>query len=345
MDERMKLMVWFLAVMVVFLFGPVVRAELVGLWKMDEGSGMFAFDQSGNNNNATLHNMEQYRAEWVPGKWGTAICDTGTGFSKPLAIPDSDSLDITGAMTVECWISFDVNTIQYGDIFGKWDPFVWPEARSYTFGVAADGTAAMRLRSDSEGRNIKVFGTTPIPTTGWHHIAFTFDPADTEGQNLHFYLDGAEDSLTDASDTQYYGTIQVTAQKVDIFWGNMEGRLSASLDELCLWNEALPVEELGYYSERTPVPPSTRPLEMGWNLIGSGEKGRVAWSGCQIYKDGLLYSLNDAEDSGWIQSTFYYYDGEKYGLIPGDSNDMVWENGYWIYSTQANLELVIPESQ
>jgi hypothetical protein len=49
------------------LTGPA-RAELVGWWKLDEGSGNIAYDSSGNGNDGTLEGTPQ----WAEGKLGGA---------------------------------------------------------------------------------------------------------------------------------------------------------------------------------------------------------------------------------------------------------------------------------
>ncbi len=63
-------------------------AELVGWWKLDEGSGTTAFDSSGNGNDGTL----QGAPAWVDdGKFGKAVKFNGS--SDYLTAHDSENLD------------------------------------------------------------------------------------------------------------------------------------------------------------------------------------------------------------------------------------------------------------
>ncbi len=57
------------------LIGGLARADLVGHWKLDEGSGDVAHDSSGNGNDGNLVGNPQ----WVAGKIGGALEFDGTG--------------------------------------------------------------------------------------------------------------------------------------------------------------------------------------------------------------------------------------------------------------------------
>lgn len=52
----------------------VAKADLVGHWTFDEGSGTVAFDASGNGNDGTVSDS----AEWVEGKIDGALYFNGT---------------------------------------------------------------------------------------------------------------------------------------------------------------------------------------------------------------------------------------------------------------------------
>jgi len=63
-------------------------AELVGWWKLDEGSGTTAYDSSGNGNDASFKGAPA----WVEdGKFGKALKFNGS--SDYLTAHDSESLD------------------------------------------------------------------------------------------------------------------------------------------------------------------------------------------------------------------------------------------------------------
>ena len=65
-------------------------AELVGWWKLDDGSGTIAFDSSGNGNDGTLEGNPQ----WVEGQLGGAWEGSGTDGLDTLSLfrsPDQDA--------------------------------------------------------------------------------------------------------------------------------------------------------------------------------------------------------------------------------------------------------------
>ena len=87
------------------------RAQgLVAAYGFDEGTGTTVADVSGNGNDGTLLNTV-----WTAGgKFGSALVFNGT--SARIAIPDSNSLDLASAMTIEAWV--------YPTAVAAWERFV-----------------------------------------------------------------------------------------------------------------------------------------------------------------------------------------------------------------------------
>jgi hypothetical protein len=69
----------FLLISLVFVLSlvltSVTRADLVGWWRLDEGTGTTAYDSSGNGNDGTILGNPQ----WVAGKVGGALDFDGNG--------------------------------------------------------------------------------------------------------------------------------------------------------------------------------------------------------------------------------------------------------------------------
>ena len=88
------------SLLILFSLVSVVIASdegLVGYWKFDEGEGNIAVDSNSYKNNGKI-----VEAVYVEGKDGHALKFDGTkGY---VEIPDSDSLNITGAITLEMWV-------------------------------------------------------------------------------------------------------------------------------------------------------------------------------------------------------------------------------------------------
>ena len=68
MSKKLIYLVSFVFVLGVALTGTA-RAELVGWWRFDEGSGSVALDSSGNGNDGVIEGD----AQWVAGQHGGAL--------------------------------------------------------------------------------------------------------------------------------------------------------------------------------------------------------------------------------------------------------------------------------
>jgi hypothetical protein len=73
------------------------RADLVGWWRFDEGSGTVAYDSSGNDHDGTIYGSPS----WVSGVGGSALEFDGTddyvGTGESL-------LDNMSEFTLACWV-------------------------------------------------------------------------------------------------------------------------------------------------------------------------------------------------------------------------------------------------
>ena len=69
----------------------------VAIWLFDEGEGLDAKDSTRHENHGELKS----RAEWVGGKFGTAL--EFDGKKDYVNVPDSPSLNITEAITIVMW--------------------------------------------------------------------------------------------------------------------------------------------------------------------------------------------------------------------------------------------------
>jgi hypothetical protein len=85
-----------------------VSADLVGHWKLDEGSGSTATDSSGNGNDGAIVDNPVWDIDWITGPSGGAIECYGVGAANGngdyVEIDHSPSLDITGPTSIALWI-------------------------------------------------------------------------------------------------------------------------------------------------------------------------------------------------------------------------------------------------
>ncbi|MGC9046550.1 MAG: LamG-like jellyroll fold domain-containing protein, partial [Minisyncoccia bacterium] len=147
---------------------------LVGYWSFDEGTGTIAYDSSGNSNNGTLINGPT----WTTGKVGGAL--SFDGVDDYVEVPDSDSISITGDMTIVAWIKV-TDFANYNGIAGKTSgglPAPYDFYLNQTTGIPA-------FYRGNGSANAYVTGTTAPQTGVWQHIAVTM-----QGTNVKHYLNG-----------------------------------------------------------------------------------------------------------------------------------------------------------
>ena len=82
----------------------------------------------------------------------------------------------------------------------------------------------------------------------------------------------------------------------------------------------------------------------GWNAIGIGSKDDMPYSGMYIVSGSTRKTMAEAEAAGWIDGTLYYFDdgaAKAYKAVPGDADILSWEHGYWLWTKQDNLNLIL----
>ena len=150
---------------------------LAGLWHFDDGTSPTA-DSSGNKNNGTIHG-----ASWVGsdgGQWDGQNVQFSTGNSLRFAgndyveVPDSTSLDITDAITLEAWI----NTTAYNDydriIAKPWESNTDPW-NVYALFFDNEATPHILMQVTVNNIGYYVASTSTILQNQWVHIAGTYN--------------------------------------------------------------------------------------------------------------------------------------------------------------------------
>ncbi|MGB9848140.1 MAG: LamG-like jellyroll fold domain-containing protein [Minisyncoccia bacterium] len=108
-------------------------------WSFDEGNGNIAYDRSGNENNGTLYNGPT----WVDGKVGKAL--SFDGIDDYVYIPDSNSLKITGPLTIS-FLAYPTNISK-----GRQNPF--GKAYGGEYDLTMETTTALSFYQGSAGNN------------------------------------------------------------------------------------------------------------------------------------------------------------------------------------------------
>jgi len=164
------------------------RADLVGHWTLDEGTGTVAHDSSGNGNDGTFVN----EPTWIPGANGGALEFHGLGApgggGDYIDCGNDASLDITGPTSMALWIRPDAD-----DPEGQGTETA-PMAKAMS-GMSPSWSYQVRYGwGSSQPYMAFTFNTSPrawayvgqnLERNEWCHIACTFD-----GTTLTTYLNG-----------------------------------------------------------------------------------------------------------------------------------------------------------
>lgn len=150
------------------------KSDLVGYWKLDEGSGGTAHDSSGNVHHGTL-----YYTSWeTADHWRALRFD---GMNSRIVIPDNIALRLTGDITICAWIHKNGpnNDRRWDAILAK-SPGVW-DFELLTSMAESDQPAFYSPQCEPN----EVYGGIPVASREWHHVAVT-----RRAERVSFFLDG-----------------------------------------------------------------------------------------------------------------------------------------------------------
>ena len=180
------------------VFAGVARGadpDLVGYWKFDETSGITAQDAAGNGNDGTLSGDPQ----WAAGKLGGALEFDGDG--DYVDCGDDPILNITGQITVACWIRVSQFTVGWQAIFTMGDDSWRLQRQTTTDNLCWACTGVTGTPGDWW-----LHGDVNVNDGEWHHAAGVYD-----GSKYYLYVDGDLDASKDAS-----GTMSISSYPVFI---------------------------------------------------------------------------------------------------------------------------------
>ncbi|MFZ2147931.1 MAG: LamG-like jellyroll fold domain-containing protein [Sedimentisphaerales bacterium] len=250
-----------LLVSVVLILGLTgsTSAELIGRWKLDEGSGTTAADSVGNND-GTLYGDTS---------WAEGILDGALSFDG-----DGDYVDCgndpifnpSGSFSITLWAYIN----DWGDPWGRsmigkggdQDRGGWSVRRFSDDTIDFCG-AGLTGDGSGEGENHNMNGTTAPPLNEWFHIACVYDV----NNMAYIYINGEVDKerattgavvATDAS--MYLGTRGNTAGTAPDDWD--ASFFDGMLDDVRFYDHALEETELGPIMEgkvELPGPLAARP--------------------------------------------------------------------------------------
>ncbi|MEU2612407.1 LamG-like jellyroll fold domain-containing protein [Micromonospora sp. NPDC007271] len=203
----------------------VKRDAPVGYWRLDDAAGQPVADASGNGNNGA------YRGRVGRSQPGAIAdsADTAVRLDDGYAeIPDSASLSITGAYTLEAWVKDAAGGPQ--GIVEKYDGGdCLPSRNGYALRLV-NGNKLQALTIADQAQ-LGVTSSRSVEQLRWHHVAAAYD-----GTTLRTYLDGQlqTSTLMAKAPTNGVGSLKLGARGDDA-----ADRFVGGLDEVAIYNKAL----------------------------------------------------------------------------------------------------------
>jgi len=249
---------------------------LVGWWRFDEGSGTVAGDSSGNGNNGTI-----YGATWATGRYGQAL--SFDGVSNYAGVPDSSSLRVTGAITLEAWVK--TNSVNKQAVITKSGGYL------LYVGAGGDGKVYSYLYgTTSSWKN----GVKYIADNNWHHIALTYDPS-AGANNFKLYVDGVLDAQYTVTGNINPATNRVgIGDRPDVGFRDF---FNDAIDEARIYNRALSAAEIQADFQKSPdfsskllakVPKGTTQVITTLSWQGVGSINATIISPSQTYTEDMI---------------------------------------------------------
>ena len=281
---------------------PPPALGLVAAYSFDETSGSGTTDASCLGNLGTLSGA----ARTASGRYGRAL--TFDGANDQVAVPDSASLDLTAAMTLEAWVRPSATSAGWRTVVLKEQP------GDLVYGLYAAGTG---FRPSGHvfvaGNDTRVAGPTVLPANTWSHLATTYD-----GSSLRLYVNGdlAETLAVAGPMAISSGLLRIGGNTVWDEW--FEG----SIDEVRVYDRALTGAQIRA-DMADPVgaaAPDTAPPTVPGNLRTTGATATsvtLAWdpstddvgvTSYGVYRNGALTASpagTSATVSGLVCGTSY----------------------------------------
>jgi glucose/arabinose dehydrogenase/PKD repeat protein len=264
-----------------------VPPELKAAYGLEEGNGATSVDFSGNSNTLTLNGS----GWWPAGRYGNGLSFDGSTYA---SAADKNSLDLTGAGTIEAWVNPTTLT-NYHSVIAKGNAND-TAAHNYAMEIIPGRIVQCSVGNGSAGQVVN--GGT-IPTGAFHHLACTWD-----GSTLSVYIDGI---LSNSTSQTTNASGNTSALYIGQYGGNTD-RWNGIIDEIRIYSKALTSQEItldmnnaisqGQADATPPTVSITAPINnatvSGNNVIVSGTASdNVGVAGVQFKLDGSNLGAED----------------------------------------------------
>jgi len=228
-------------------FGDVT-SNLVAHWKLDDGSGGTALDDTANNNDGSLVGSPSWTTGQVAG--GLSL----NGSSQYVGAGNGASLQISGALTVCAWMNPD--TIVGGADTDIIAIHYSPAGLSrYYMSLANDNELQLTWSDDAGGVEFWNTDVDAIATGVWQHVCGVRVTAD----NVALYVDGVARSIVNTGSV----AVSTASGKVDIGAVGDFGiyHFDGTLDDVRIYNRALSAGDIDELYDLGTAPPPAAPVQ------------------------------------------------------------------------------------
>jgi hypothetical protein len=208
----------------------ITDPNLLGWWKLDEGSGTLALDGSGYGNHGTLMRNPQ----WVTGHDGDAL-DFG-GSSTYVDCGNDEMLNL-GVFSVSFWCNIPA-TQTWNHMVSKGSHVASGDPGSVNWGVMmVDAQEAILFETYNDTGWVGIRADTTIGE--WHHVAATYD-----GDVMQIYHDGELAAETSGAGILLDQSRALTIGARSDSGGPAGGFFNGSIDDVRIYDKVLTQEEV-----------------------------------------------------------------------------------------------------
>jgi 1,4-alpha-glucan branching enzyme len=266
--------------------------NLLAYWALDESSGTFAYDSSGNNNTGTVlfaYNLDGF-GSWIPDGMVNGALFLDGQFTQ-VTVSNSASLNPVNGITVAAWVN------QGGTCWCNPSRILEKGKTDNQYGLFINGSGNLEFLV--AGVPNGALSAAPPSVNAWHHLAGTYD-----GSLISLYIDGVLATQQVAS-----GSMSVTTDPLAM--GNKPGNSSAlsflygNIDDVRIYGSALPPAQVAQLYNT--------------DSVGDGipDWWRLQWFGSSSATDNTSCAACDVYGTG--QNNFFKYVA---GLNPTDPSQV-----------------------
>ena len=202
-----------------------VDPDLVGWWRLDEGSGTTAADMSGNGNDGTL----QGDTTWVTGQIGKAL--QFDGVDDFVQVPHAEILTMDNEVTVMAWINTERYEAPNGD---AWQGILSKSESPRSYSFYTEASHALHFSTAGYGG----LSTPDVPLNEWVHVC-----AMVIGGAHQYYING-EDAGTNGSGITLPGTSDTATFVIGRTNEGVNRSFLGMIDDVRVYRRGLTQEEV-----------------------------------------------------------------------------------------------------